>query len=238
MKSSTIKLVLAALIACYNPIQIKAIDAVLAGAVTGQTMALKGVYKERTKKQEAIIKAETAITVALTEIHKVENKVLEYLSNAQGAMTNLYQIKRAAELSAIEIPNNIKLVGKSIPNHLRGTAIALIVSDEIKDAVAEATSLYPLVAQLVTSGSYNVTDIDGDTKKKKVNLLDAAERYYIANEIVTRLENINMSLYLLAWQIRTYTLSDLFFHLTPDTWYNVMAGDAIVRAIIREYSYL
>ncbi len=214
------------------------VDPALTAAITAQTGALKKVYDTRAKRQQAIIAAETAATLALTKIHQVENKVLEYLSNASGAMQNIYQIKRAAELATKEIPSNIKLVTSSIPHHLRGTAIAAIVSDEIRDASSQMAALYPLIAQLVSSGSYNVQDVNGKTKKKKVNLLDASERYYIANEIVTRLESINTDLYLLAWQIRTYSFSDLFFHLSPESWCNIMAGKSIAEGIIREYSYL
>lgn len=235
MKLPIISCVLAALMTIPLPAHAITTDPALTAAIVAQTEALKSLYNTRTKKQNAILAAETAATAAMTEIHRIENKVLEYLSNAQGAMNNLYQIKRAAELSTKEIPGNLRFVLSSIPSHLRGTAIAAVVSDEMRDAATEAASLYPLIAQLVTSGTYNVS---GSEQRKKVNLLDAAERYYIANDIVRRLENINMSLYLLAWQIRTYSLHDLFYHLTPETWANVMGGKAIIDVIIREYSYL
>ena len=67
------------------------VDPALVGAVTAQTLALESVYKERSKHQNAIIVAETAINGAMAQIHKVENKMLGYLSNAQGALKNLYQ---------------------------------------------------------------------------------------------------------------------------------------------------
>ena len=196
------------------------------------------MYTTRKKHHNSIIAAEGVITVALADMHRLENKVLDYLSNAQGAMQNLHQIKRAAELSAIEIPKNMKLLLSSIPRNIKGTAIAALVSEEVTDATLEAASLYPLMAQLVSSGSYNVSDGNGGTQKKKVNLLDASQRYYIANEIVTKLENINMDLWLLAWQVRTYGYLDIIRNLAPDTWINIMAGDAIVRSVIQEYKYL
>ncbi len=52
--------------------------------------------------------------------------------------------------------------------------------------------------QLVTSGRYDVTGDDGKNEKHKVNLLNASERYYIANEVVSRLEAINTDLFILA----------------------------------------
>jgi hypothetical protein len=164
--------------------------------------------------------------------------MLEYLQNAQGAMQNLYQIKRAAELVTTEIPQNMNLVRQSLPGHLKGTAIAMLVSDELTDAATQMASLYPFMKQLVTSGSYNVTGADGKNEKHKINLLNSAERYYVANEVVTKLEDINTDLWLLAWQIRTMSWNDLWYGLDPDGWATVMSGKAIVESLIYEWQYL
>lgn len=86
-----------------NPVFAQQTDPTLTAAVLAQTAELKSIHKKRKKTQEQIIAAEAAVTVALDRVHSVENKMLEYLSNAQGAMQNLYQIKRAGELVAKEI---------------------------------------------------------------------------------------------------------------------------------------
>ena len=211
------------------------VDPALVGAVTAQTLALESVYKERSKHQNAIIVAETAINGAMAQIHNVENKMLGYLSNAQGAMQNLYQLKRCYELVKTEIPENISAVRSAIKGHAMGTAIATIASDEIKSLENNSRTLYPLVAQLVTSGSYNQRNDNGTIDKKKVNLLDASERYYILNEVVRHLEDISTSLWILSWQIQTFSLTDLVQVLTPDTWYNILEGEAIANLIIEDY---
>ena len=90
--------------------------------------------------------------------------------------------------------------------------------------------------QLVTSGSYTVTGSDGKKEKHKVNLLNSAERYYVANEVVTRLETINTDLWLLAWQIRTLSWNDLWFSLDPDGWASVMSGKAIAETLVWEWN--
>ena len=189
-------------------------DPTLTGAVVAQTEILKKIFKDREETQNKIIAAEAAVSVAMDRMHAVENKMLDYLSNAQGAMQNLYQIKRAAQLVGVEIPRNMSLVSKSVPGHLKGTAIALLVSDELTDAATQMASLYPFMKQLVTNGSYNVDGYDDNgnpkTEKHKVNLLNSAERYYVANEVVTKLENINTDLWLLAWQIRTMSWSLIY----------------------------
>ena len=146
-------------------VQAQQTDPTLTAAVILQTEELKSVHKKRKTTQEKIIAAETAVTLALDRVHNVENKMLEYLSNAQGAMQNLYQIKRAAELVTTEIPKNTTLLKNSVKGNLKGTAIAALVSDEITDAATQMAALYPFMQQLVTSGSYNVTNAEGNTEK-------------------------------------------------------------------------
>lgn len=218
-----------------NPVFAQQTDPTLTAAVLAQTAELKSIHKKRKKTQEQIIAAEAAVTVALDRVHSVENKMLEYLSNAQGAMQNLYQIKRAGELVAKEIPQNCNLLRKSISGNLKGTAIAAIVSDELTDAATQMAVLYPFMKQLVTSGSYDVAGADGKDEKHKVNLLNSSERYYIANEVVTRLETINTDLFLLAWQVRTLSWNDLWFSLDPEGWANVMSGKNIIGGIVAEW---
>ena len=240
MKSRTIqrKWVVLGFIGCLlsgNPVFAQQTDPTLTAAVLAQTAELKSIHKKRKKTQEQIIAAEAAVTVALDRVHSVENKMLEYLSNAQGAMQNLYQIKRAGELVAKEIPKNCNLLLKSIGGNLKGTAIAAIVSDELTDAATQMAALYPFMKQLVTSGSYDVAGADGKDEKHKVNLLNSSERYYIANEVVTRLETINTDLFLLAWQVRTLSWNDLWFSLDPEGWANVMSGKNIIGGIVAEW---
>ncbi len=211
-------------------------DPTLTATVILQTEELKSIHKKRKTTQEKIIAAETAVTLALDRVHNVENKMLEYLSNAQGAMQNLYQIKRAAELVTTEIPKNTALLKNSVKGNLKGTAIALLVSDEITGAAAEMAALYPFMQQLVTSGSYNVTGSDGKTEKHKVNLLNSAERYYVANEVVSRLEGINTDLFILAWQVRTLSWNDLWFSLDPEGWASVMSGKNIINGLVTDWN--
>lgn len=211
-------------------------DPALTATVIAQTTELKNIHKKRKKTQEKIIAAEAAVTVALDRVHSVEDKMLNYLSNAQGAMQNLYQIKRAGELVAKEIPQNCNLLLKSVGNNLKGTAIAAMVSDELADAATQMAALYPFMKQLVTSGKYDVTGADGKNEKHKVNLLNSSERYYIANEVVSRLEAINTDLFILAWQVRTLSWNDLWFSLDPEGWANVMSGKNIIGGIVAEWN--
>ena len=234
------KLTLGVLVLCLAGGRIPALaqqmDPALTATVIAQTTELKNIHKKRKKTQEKIIAAEAAVTVALDRVHSVEEKMLNYLSNAQGAMQNLYQIKRAGELVAKEIPQNCNLLLKSVGSNLKGTAIAAMVSDELADAATQMAALYPFMKQLVTSGKYDVTGADGKNEKHKVNLLNSSERYYIANEVVSRLEAINTDLFILAWQVRTLSWNDLWFSLDPEGWANVMSGKNIIGSIVAEWN--
>ena len=207
-----------------------------------QTAMLKDIFSNRENTQQKIIAAEAAVTVAMDRMHQVEDRMLHYLGNAQVAMQNLYQVKRAAELVTSEIPRNMDLVRKSVPGHLKGTAIALLVSDELTDAATQMASLFPFMKQLVTGGTYNVDGYDSQgnptTERHRVNLLNSAERYYVANEVVSRLEAVNTDLWLLAWQIRTLSWQDLWYGLDPEGWAAVMSGKAIVESLIYEWENL
>ena len=217
------------------PVKAQQTDPTLTAAVLAQTAELNSIHKKRKSTQEKIIAAETAVTLALDRVHSVEDKMLEYLSNAQGAMQNLYQIKRATELVTTEIPQNCSLLLSSVGGNLKGTVIATIVSDELTDAATQMAALYPFMKQLVTSGSYEVEATDGTTESHKVNLLNSSERYYIANEVVTRLEAINTDLFILAWQVRTLSWNDLWFSLDPEGWANVMSGKNIISGIVADW---
>ena len=217
-------------------------DPALTGAVGMHTAMLKDIFSNRENTQQKIIAAEAAVTVAMDRMHQVEDRMLDYLGNAQVAMQNLYQVKRAAELVTSEIPRNMDLVRKSVPGHLKGTAIALLVSDELTDAATQMASLFPFMKQLVTGGTYNVDGYDSQgnptTERHRVNLLNSAERYYVANEVVSRLEAVNTDLWLLAWQIRTLSWQDLWYGLDPEGWAAVMSGKAIVESLIYEWENL
>ena len=234
------KLTLGVLVLCLAgggiPALAQQMDPALTATVIAQTTELKNIHKKRKKTQEKIIAAEATVTVALDRVHSVEDKMLNYLSNAQGAMQNLYQIKRAGELVAKEIPQNCNLLLKSVGSNLKGTAIAAMVSDELADAATQMAALYPFMKQLVTSGSYDVAGADGKNEKHKVNLLNSSERYYIANEVVSRLEAINTDLFILAWQVRTLSWNDLWFSLDPEGWANVMSGKNIIGGIVAEWN--
>ena len=204
-------------------------DPVLTAAVTSQTFTLKSLFDARKSTQEKILAATGIEEVQLKQLHAIEQKVLDYMANVSGLMQNLYQVKRTTELVTVEIPRNINAVSKACKGHLKGTAIALAVSDEIRSIYTEIGSLSALCTSLVKTKT-----VDGN----KVNLLNAAERYWLCEKIVTSLEDINTALYVLSWQIEYLSWDDLWRGLDPDTWANYMQGKWMAEYCIRDWDDL
>lgn len=118
MKRKFVSFLVAAMaLGATDAINAQQIDPALTATIELQTLTLKDIHSKRKTTQEKIIAAETAVTVALDRVHEVENKMLTYLREAQSVMTNLYQIKRAAELVGVEIPKNITLLTNSVPSN-------------------------------------------------------------------------------------------------------------------------
>jgi len=204
-------------------------DPALTAAVTGQTFTLKTLFDARKSTQEKILAATGIEDVQLQQLHDIEKKVLDYMANVSGLMQNLYQVKRTTELVTVEIPRNISAVTSACKGHLKGTGIALAVSDEIRSVYTEIGSLSALCTSLVKTKT-----VDGN----KVNLLNAAERYWLCEKIVSSLEDINSALYILSWQIQYLSWEDLWRGLDPDTWCNYMQGKWIAESIIRDWDGL
>lgn len=61
----------------FCPLMAQQTDPMLTGAVVAQSEMLKKIFKDREKTQKKIIAAETAVTVAMDRMHKVEDKMLE-----------------------------------------------------------------------------------------------------------------------------------------------------------------
>lgn len=211
-------------------------DPTLTAAVILQTEELKSAYKKRNETQNKLIATQAAVATAMEQVHQVENKVLEYMSNASSAMNDIYQLKRAAELVSTHIPNQITEMTKAVPDNLKGTAITALTSKTVSQVTTEMTSLYGLMSQLVTSTKYSFNDgKDDGSGKKNVNLLSAAERYYIASEVTGRLEKIYRKLYNITYQIKTLDWMDAWYNLDSSSWAKFQNGKMISQSLMKKW---
>lgn len=227
------KVVLAAImLSCLMPsLNAQTTDPTLAAAVGAQIWTLDSIYSKRHSTQEKIFAAQGLIVGALGEIHKVEKTVLDYMSNASSAMNDLYQLKRCAELVTDYIPNQIIKMSKAVPSDLEGTAVTALTTKTATDVSTEMVSLYGLIGRLVTS-SYSV----GDKKDSNtINLLSAAERFYIVNEVTYKLEKIYRKLWVITWQIENLGWEDAWRNLDPAGWSYANNGKTIADGLIKRW---
>lgn len=214
-------------------------DPTLTAAVILQTEELKSAYKKRNDTQNKLIEAQAAVAAAMIEVHRVENTILEYLSNASSAMQDLYLIKRSAELVSVRIPEQLSQLAKAVPESYKGTAITALTSRTVNQVTSEITSLYAFMSNLVASSRYSLgTSHDNTSGRKNVNLLSAAERYYIASEVTGRLERIYRKLYNLTYQVRTLDWMDAWYNIDASSWARFHNGKSVSESVIRQWDRL
>ena len=212
------------------------IDPTLTAAVILQTEELKSAANKRNKTQETLIATQAAVATAMDRVHAVEAKVLEYMSNASSAMDNLYQLKKAAELVSTNIPAQMTKMVKAIPKNYEGTAVTALTSRTCTDVVTEMTSLYAFMSDLVTNSKFTFNDGAGSSSNKKnVNLLSAAERYYIASEVVGKLQKIYRKLWLITWQIENLGWEDAWRNIDSKSWARAQYGKQISQRLIQQW---
>ena len=214
-------------------------DPTLTAAVILQTEELKSAYKKRNETQNKLIEVQATVAGAMIEVHRVENTILEYMSNASSAMNDLYMLKRSAELVSVYIPEQLTKMAKAVPENYKGTAITALTSRTVTQVISEMTSLYSLMSQLVTSSKYTLGNREGEpTDKKNINLLSAAERYYIASEVTGRLERIYRKLYNITYQIETLDWMDAWYNLDSSSWAKYQNGKSISESMMKQWDRL
>ncbi|MCM1337683.1 MAG: hypothetical protein NC187_00545 [Candidatus Amulumruptor caecigallinarius] len=206
-----------------------AIDPVLTAGVEFHTVQIRDTYKERKSLQEKIIEMDAAITFELDRVHKVENDILDYMSNASAAIDNMYQLKQITDLVP-EIYQEYQRVQDAIKRNPKGVVFAGLASKQWTKIYQELMQSTALITELVQTGKTNADN------KKKVNLLSAAERYEITNTIYSNLRNIKYSLWILAYQIRYWTWMDVWMNLDYRSWAGIIGMKANADYAIRMWN--
>lgn len=209
-------------------------DPALAGAILLQTETLQKSYKERKKHREAIEYLQGQITAGLTEIHKVEDMILDYMGNASGVLTNMIQLKNIGEYT-VEISDKLVAITKDIPNNPKGAAITTFCHKHVQRTLADISGMAYLVTNLVTT-KYSLKDAKTDNDKKHVNLLTAAERYNILVSVEQKLMKINYDLMLLHYFIKSLGWRDLWYNLDRESYLKAIMMGVDVNQIINKWN--
>lgn len=200
------------------------IDPTTTAAIIAQTAALSGLYGTRIGLQSTITGAEALLNATMGGIHDIQKKTFEYLSHAQSAISSLSQIATITKLTFTEIPGNVKGLLSDISNHPQKAFLAEVNGQLLGDIVLEATEIAGLIEGLVTSSTVK-KDKDGNIDTKgKVNLLNGAERYAIAETILSKLRGLNSTIVSARWHIKSVKVPrlnlDVKIELKPKEAYN------------------
>lgn len=211
-------------------------DPLLTAAIITQTEMLKTQYKQRNNHHNKIEVAQAAIAGAMEQVHAVEDKMLNYLGNASDAMQNLYQLKKIALLVADDIPTNLVRLGKDIPDNIKGTAITLFVNKTVAETTTDIAALSDIVTRLVTS-KYSFKTSKGKDDKN-INLLSAAERYTILQDVLQRLTKINRRLFLTDFFIKSFGWRELWMGLDRESYCKVIYSDIMAKSLVKQWNGL
>lgn len=212
------------------------VDPPLTAAIIAQTDLLQGEFKTRTKHHNTIEIAQAGIVAAMEQVHNVEDQMLNYLANASNAMQNLYQLKKIALLVSDDIPNNLIRLGKDIPGNLKGTGITLFVNKTVTDTTTDILALSDIVTKLVTS-KYSFKE-SKDKNDKNINLLSAAERYSILQDVLQRLTKINRRIFLTDFYIKTFGWKELWRGLDRESYCKVLYGEMVAKQLVQQWNNL
>lgn len=211
------------------------VDPVLTAAVEMQRETINNTLKDIHKEQKKTTGFQAVMTLELERLHKVEKDVYDYLQNASSAIKDVHSIIKCGTL-IIEISSTMKECIQEAGRNPKGAAISAVVSREIKDATLQATSLYSFVKPLVLSGA---VDRNGDGNigegEKKVNLLNAAERFEILSKVEGTLDHIKYNFVILNWQIKMMNITSLWKSLDYESWRLYVGGKDIAEDIIRQW---
>lgn len=230
-------LLLAAAAAPASRAAVVTTDPLLMTAVITQTELLEKQYKERNKMLAAVTVAETAVAGAMAEVHNVENTILEYMGNASGVLKNAAQLRRIAELVAMDIPRNLAGFASEIPDNLVGTGVAMYMNRTITNTWADIAALSATVTELVQA-DFDFKKAKNEDGKKHVNLLSAAERFQILNDVVLKLEKINSRLYYMKFYVHSYGWKSLWTGLDYRGYINFLVSKNHVNNAISQWKRL
>lgn len=212
------------------------LDAALTSAILIQNEAIKDMHKERKSLREATLAAQAAINLTLGKIHDIQDKILGYMENASGVLTNLSQLKNIVEYT-VKIPDQLTDLVKTIPNNPKGAAITAIVSKRVAETVTDVTGLATLIANLVQS-NYSFGEGGNNGGKKHVNLLSSAERFNILLDVETKLKHISMDIRMLKYYVETLSWRDLWMGLDRASYVKLWNSRWEINSIINKWNKL
>lgn len=206
MKSRTISIILAAVLALFLPhivqAQIAASNPLEWVALAEGNELINGQIDKQIKGQTQTAILQNSIAAEFNRIHQWEKEYNNYLKTASGfasslkACTHLYN-------DGVRIFLTLGKLGKAIKNNPQGIIASMSMNNLYIETATELVSVFTLLNDAVAKGGTE-------------NMLTGAERSKTLWALNDKLSAFSRKLHLLYLSIRYYTLNDV--------WNNVTAG--------------
>ncbi len=206
MKSRTISIILAAVLALFLPhiaqAQIAASNPLEWVALAEGNELINGQIDKQIKGQTQTAALQNSIAAEFNRIHQWEKEYNSYLKTASGyasslkACTHLYN-------DGVRIFLTLGKLGKAIKNNPQGIIASISMNNLYIETATELVSVFTLLNDAVAKGGTE-------------NMLTGAERSKTLWALNDKLSAFSRKLHLLYLSIRYYTLNDV--------WNNVTAG--------------
>ena len=206
MKSRTISIILAAVLALFLPhiaqAQIAASNPLEWVALAEGNELINGQIDKQIKGQTQTAALQNSIAAEFNRIHQWEKEYNSYLKTASGyasslkACTHLYN-------DGVRIFLTLGKLGKAIKNNPQGIITSMSMNNLYIETATELVSVFTLLNDAVAKGGTE-------------NMLTGAERSKTLWALNDKLSAFSRKLHLLYLSIRYYTLNDV--------WNNVTAG--------------
>lgn len=206
MKSRTISIILAAVLALFLPhiaqAQIAASNPLEWAALAEGNELINGQIDKQIKGQTQTAALQNSIAAEFNRIHQWEKEYNSYLKTASGyasslkACTHLYN-------DGVRIFLTLGKLGKAIKNNPQGIIASMSMNNLYIETATELVTVFTLLNDAVAKGGTE-------------NMLTGAERSKTLWALNDKLSAFSRKLHLLYLSIRYYTLNDV--------WNNVTAG--------------
>ena len=183
---------------------------IAAVGVSGTTLGNK--LDETNSLQQSTLAQNTIITGLLNNIQSYEEKMYNYMSEAQSIVTSAYTISRCIKLGA-DIVTELNECRKQAQDHPQGLLVSSMVTNQYSDILEESAALV----------SYLTPIVKGSGDK---NLLNSAERIRILNSVSSRLYNLYASVNRLKQNIMRMRWSHLVREISPELYHDFISTES------------
>lgn len=193
----------------------------LTGAITAGSVAMGNELERTNSLQAATLGQNTIISGLLSDIQDYEEKMYNYLSEAQSVVTSAYSIARCIKMGT-DIINELNECRKAAQNHPQGLLVSSMITTQYSDVMQESAALVSYLTPIVKSSGDN-------------NLLNSAERIMILNSVSSRLYNIYSAVNRMKQNILRMRWSHFMREISAEMYYEFLntqnAYDGTVKMI-------